>query len=212
MNQIKNIIFDLGGVILNIDYFIVVDAFKQLGISNFDEWYSQKSQNDLFDRLETGKVSPQVFRDEIKKRIGKNVSDAEIDTAWNAILLDLPAERVKLIQNLKGKYRCFLLSNTNDIHIESFSASIEKVYGSIDIFNNLFEKIYYSSKIGLRKPHVEVFEFVLKENELLPQETLFIDDSVQHIEGAKKAGINTVFLSPGKTILELFDKDYALIS
>lgn len=211
MATIKNIIFDLGGVILNIDYQLPVKAFKELGLENFEQWYSQKSQNDLFDRLETGRISPGEFRNEVKKYLSTHATDQQIDAAWNAILLDLPIERIKLLQAIRKNYRSFLLSNTNEIHITAFSVIIEKAHG-MSTFNNLFEKIYYSSRINMRKPHKEAFELVLKENGLLPEETVFIDDSIQHIEGARKAGIYAIYLDKDKTILDLFDSHQRLIS
>ncbi len=210
MTAIKNIIFDFGGVILNINYYLAVAAFKELGLEDFDQWYSQKNQSNLFDEFEIGQISPQAFREEIKKHFTKPITDEQINKAWNALLLDLPAERIQLIQAIGKKYRCFLLSNTNEIHIESFSAEIERVYG-MNTFNNLFEKIYYSSRINMRKPDKEIFEYVLKENGLAPEETIFIDDSIQHIDGAIKTGIRTLFLSTDKTILDLFDKELNLI-
>ena len=212
MKSIKNIIFDLGGVILNIDYLIVVKSFRELGIDDFDQWYSQKNQGDIFDKLETGKITPEEFHVEVMKHSTKQLNAAEINTAWNSMLLDLPAERIKLLQEVQKQYRCFLLSNTNEIHIEAYSASIAKKFGSIDIFNQLFEKVYYSSRVGMRKPNREIFEFVLNENNLIPAETLFIDDSPQHIEGAKLTGIHTIYLTKGKSILDLFDTDHSLIS
>ncbi|MBI4930958.1 MAG: HAD family phosphatase [Bacteroidetes bacterium] len=200
---IKNIIFDFGGVILNIDYKLTEDAFAKLGVKDFDRIYSQTTQKELFDVFEKGLITPADFRKEIRKFIYNDVSDSQIDKAWNSMLLDLPAERVQLLDKLKTKYRTFLLSNTNQIHCDTFSGYMQKQLGR-DIFSGAFEKTYFSHKINMRKPDVEIFEFVLKENNLRKEETLFIDDSIQHIEGAKKMGLNTVFLEKGKTILDLF--------
>ena len=201
--SIKNIIFDFGGVILNIDYTLTEKAFASLGLTDFDRIYSQATQKELFDKLEKGQISPGVFRTEIRKFIRDGVTDTQIDEAWNAMLLDLPAERVELLDKLKKKYRLFLLSNTNEIHFTSFNAYMKNKFKR-DIFGDVFENAYVSHNVKMRKPDAEIFEFVLRENNLKNSETLFIDDSIQHIEGANKLGINTIFLKKGETILSVF--------
>lgn len=201
--NIKNIIFDLGGVILNIDYNLTSEAFKKLGLSDFDEKYSQAKQNHLFDDLETGKKSDSEFYDLLKSYFSSDVSTAEMETAWNAMLLDLPAERINLLKNLSTRYRIFLLSNTNKIHYKAYSAYLIKTFGNM-IFDEIFEKQYLSFEMGMRKPDKEIFELVLNENKLVPSETLFIDDSIQHIHGAATTGIITHHLQQPETIIDLF--------
>lgn len=201
--SIKNIIFDLGGVILNIDYALSKQAFEKFGVREFDKLYSQAVQNHLFDDLETGKITPGAFRDEIKKITPHKISDNDIDTAWNAMLLDLPVERIRVLEKLKFKYRLFLLSNTNEIHIHRFSEYLQMNFGFKNM-SHIFEREYLSYKVGLRKPDKKIFELVLKENTLIKSETFFIDDSIQHIEGARSVGINSILLEKGKTILDLF--------
>jgi putative hydrolase of the HAD superfamily len=200
--SIKNIIFDLGGVILNIDYDLTKQAFEKFGVKDFDKIYSQSAQQKLFDDFETGKISASFFRRELKKIIPQKISDEEFDQAWNAMLLNLPAERIKLLEKLKMKYRLFLLSNTNEIHFKAFSNYLQKTFG-FKSMKHIFEKEYPSYKIGMRKPDKKVFELVLRENNLCPKETLFIDDSIQHIEGAKKMGIKTLFIEKGFNICSL---------
>jgi len=192
MKNIRNIIFDLGGVIIHLDFNRTRKAFLDLGLSEFDSVYSKAQQNELFDEFDKGNITPASFRDEIRKHIGKTVSDAEIDNAWNAMLLDVPEEKLRILKELQTKYRTFLLSNTNVIHVESFSAELKRVHNVTD-FTDYFEKCYYSCDIGRRKPDVETFQFVLDENGLSAAETLFIDDSPQHLEGAMQCGIQTFF-------------------
>lgn len=163
--SIKNIIFDFGGVILNIDYKLTEQAFAKLGLKDFDRIYSQATQEELFDVFEKGFISPADFRKGIRKFIHDDVSDSQIDEAWNSMLLDLPIERVRLLDKLKTKYRIFLLSNTNQIHCDTFSANMQKQL-SRDIFSDVFEKAYFSHKVKMRKPNEEIFELVLKENNL----------------------------------------------
>ena len=203
-SSIKNIIFDFGGVILNIDYKLTENAFAKLGLKDFYRIYSQATQQELFDVFEKGLISPAEFRTQIRKFIDANVSDEQIDKAWDSMLLDLPEERVALLDKLKTKYKLFLLSNTNEIHFANFSAYMKNKFKR-DLFSDLFDKIYVSHKVHLRKPDAEIFELVLNENNLKREETIFIDDSIQHIEGARKVGLNAIFLEKGKTILDLFN-------
>lgn len=200
--SIKNIIFDFGGVILNIDYKLTENAFLQLGIKNFDKIYSQTTQKELFDVFEKGLIPTAEFRNQIRKYIQTDVSDMQIDAAWDSMLLDLPEERIDLLDRLKKTHRLFLLSNTNEIHYANFSAYMKNKFRR-DIFSDVFEKHYVSHQVHMRKPDAEIFELVLNENNLNRQETVFIDDSYQHIEGARKIGLNAIFLEKGKTILDL---------
>jgi glucose-1-phosphatase len=208
--KIKNIIFDLGGVIINIDYNLTAKAFEQMGISNFEQLFSQAKQSDLFDLYEKGKISSAEFREAIKKIIGSNYTDELIDKAWNALLLDIPPQRLQLLENVKSKYNTYLLSNTNDIHIETFNVYLKQTF-DIPNLQAFFHKLYLSYKVGMRKPDAEIFELVLSENNLNPAETLFIDDSIQHIESAKKLGVQTHWLQVTKqSILDLFQEDFLL--
>jgi putative hydrolase of the HAD superfamily len=197
----KALILDFGGVLLNIDYEAPIREFKKLGIENFRELFTQASQSDLFDEFEKGKISNEKFLEEMKILSGKNISHEEIEHAWNSILLDFPEEKMKLLEKLKHGYNLFLLSNTNEIHIRHFENAMNEKFGE-NYFHSHFEKIYFSSRMGMRKPDTEIFEFVLKENGLVAEETIFIDDSIQHVMGAKKTGINALHLDLKKENLQ----------
>ena len=203
MPKIKNIIFDLGGVILNINYELTSKSFENLGGFKFENLYSQAKQKNIFNQLETGEISSSIFRSELKKLMGFNVSDEKFDQSWNAMLLDLPIKRLELIKSLGFSYNTFLLSNTNEIHIKAFKQIINEKIGYSN-FVSCFKKCYYSSEIGLRKPNLACFNYVLKQNNLIAQETLFIDDSIQHIEGAKKAGLKTYHLKNEEELVTSF--------
>ncbi|MBS1773088.1 MAG: HAD family phosphatase [Bacteroidetes bacterium] len=196
---IKHIIFDLGGVLINLDYELSETAFIELGISNFPEIYSQLKQTTLFDDFEIGKISSDDFIKGIRKISQKELSDKQITDAWNAMLLDFPLRRLQLLQQLRIHYDLILLSNTNEIHERAFNKILMDAHGmpNIGVF---FDKVYLSHRIGMRKPDKEVFERILNENQLQASDTLFIDDSPQHIEGAKTIGIQTIFLEKGMTI------------
>lgn len=203
--NIKNIIFDLGGVIINIDYHLTIDAFKKIGFRNFDSVFTQASQLGIFDQLDKGLITPDEFRSKIRKFSENSYSDKQLDEAWNAMLLDFPIERLKLLEKIKQHYRTFLLSNTNQIHCEIYTKDLQNTYGVNDL-SHFFEKVYLSHEIHMRKPDSEAFMLILNENNLKPEETLFIDDTMQHIEGAKKVGLISHFLNlkEGETIDKLF--------
>lgn len=200
---IKNIIFDFGAVLLNIDYKLTSDAFKQLGY-DIDVHFGQLKQEETFDLLETGKITPQEFYAAIRKLTGLHHSDELLQKAWNAMLLDLPLERIQLLERLQGKYRIFLLSNTNIIHATEFWHTIDKTFG-LARWHSLFEKTYYSHEIGLRKPLAEVYEFVLRDAGLVAKETLFIDDTPPNLVAPAQLGIITRLLDmPVTEILKGF--------
>lgn len=199
VNQIRNIIFDLGGVIINLSYQRTREAFIALGVKDFDSIYSKAQQSGFFDAFDKGEITPSQFRNEIRKHVVHEITDAEIDAAWDAMLLDIPKEKLELLRLLQKKYRTFLLSNTNEIHIANFSAYLERSYGTPD-FTPYFEKWYYSCRIGLRKPDAAAFRFVLQENNLRAEETLFIDDSEQHIRGARQLGMQTLFFDQNASL------------
>ena len=199
MEGIKNIIFDLGGVILNIDYMLSHKAFSDLGFPDFDDMYSKLKQNHLFDDLETGRITADTFIATIQQQSKMPLHESDIVKAWNAMLLDFPLRRLQILQQLQLHFNTFLLSNTNEIHEKEFNSRLQQTcgYPTLAVF---FDKIYLSHRIGLRKPHPEVFEKILNDNNLKAHETLFIDDSIQHIEGAKAVGLQTIHLTDGMTM------------
>ncbi len=201
--HINAIIFDLGGVILNIDYELPVKAFKKLGIDDFSSHFSQKSQTKLLDQYETGEISSEDFLDAVHEHVKPGTTDLDIINAWNSILLDLPEERIFTLEKASENHRIFLLSNTNDIHIQEFNAYLldEHNLPSLEPF---FEQLYLSYELGLRKPDARIFEYVLQDADLEPANTLFIDDSIQHIQAASELGINTHHLV-NQTINEFLD-------
>ncbi len=199
----KNLVFDFGGVIIRIDYTLTRQAFELAGVKNFDAIYSQKDQIDLFNRLETGNISEMDFYEAIRNLAGLNLSDQMIESAWNAMLIDLPKKNMQVLERLQKDSPIFLLSNTNQIHEKSFSKIIERDYG-LQKFNSLFKRIYYSHQHGMRKPNKNFFQKVLVENNLIAEETLFIDDSIQHVEGAIKAGLQAMLLEKDKTLSDYF--------
>ncbi len=199
MAAIKNIIFDLGGVLINIDYNKTAAAFKKLGAENFDSLYSQTNADRLFEDLETGLISEQSFYEKIKIYCYPSTTYQQVRQAWNEILLDFRKTSLDFLGLIKNKYQLYLLSNTNSIHQAEFEKILIEETGRPPL-GNYFIKIYYSHIIHQRKPYPSTYDFVLRDANINAAETLFIDDSVVNIEGAKVVGIQTHLLQPNEKI------------
>jgi glucose-1-phosphatase len=200
--EFEAIIFDLGGVIINLDYDRTRNEFKKLGLIDFEKIYCQAAQSHLFDDFETGKIAAPHFLNQLLVHFPAGTSPNKLVHAWNAMILDFPKKRLQILDELRKKHRIFLLSNTNEIHLQAVNRSLRKV--TERKLNSFFDAVYLSHEMKLRKPHKEIFDEVCKLNQLTPSQTLFIDDTVGHIEGAKRAGLRTHHLGVGSTIEDLF--------
>lgn len=205
--HIKNIIFDFGAVIFDIDGSKTIKSFRDMNITQFDSFHdfliSHKNEA-LFMDIEIGAISPNQFRDTIRSWAKSPITDAQIDNAWNAMLVGYVPERLDLLQELRSKYRTFLLSNTNIIHWQYFT-DLLKPYG-FNGLHELFEKEYYSHTVGMRKPNFDIFKYVLKDAELFAGETLFLDDNLKNVEAARMLGIPSIQITPELDILTVFGK------
>ncbi|WP_029288672.1 HAD family phosphatase [Pedobacter sp. R20-19] len=211
MQNIKNIIFDYGNVIFDIDFKIAQASFQKLGITNIEDFFAHKAHNQLFDDFETGAISPADFREGIRKAANKpGLTDVQIDEAWNSLLIGTHQENHELLLQIKEKYRTFLLSNNNEIHYDWIINYLKTTF-NLNNYDAYFEKAYFSQHMKLRKPNTNIFEQVLKDNHLNPAETLFIDDSPQHIAGAKKVGLNTLLMTEKPAKLASFLKANGII-
>jgi putative hydrolase of the HAD superfamily len=199
MNKAEFLLLDLGGVILNIDYDLTAAAFLQLTGQNFEKIYTQANQTALFDRLEKGNIGEAEFYSEIKQFFGGEWHENDIRSAWNKMLLDLPENRLQFIEKTAKKIPIFVLSNTNIVHKKAFDEILRRS-GLYERFYACFQKVYFSHEIGMRKPDAEVFEFILAQNSIPKEKILFVDDSSQHIAGAKRLGLSAYFLEKGKNI------------
>ncbi len=202
MQKTEAIIFDLGGVLLNINYHLTRQAFEKKGILNFNSMYSQADANELFQQLETGTITERDFFHEINRQSGLQLKENEIRDAWNAMLLDFRESSLGFLETLRPQYQVFLLSNTNYIHLDAFSKTYQDLERKVP-FDSLFDRAYYSCKIGLRKPNLDIYEYVIGENKLKAEHTLFIDDSPQNVEAAILAGLKGQVLSAGTMIEDL---------
>lgn len=206
LEKVKNIIFDLGNVVIDIHYNRTLEAFRQLGFPDFEKAYSLFKQSDLFTLLETGKIPGDEFCNSLRKN-GLESDNETIKDAWSMMLGELTAENYELLKSIRKNYKTYLLSNTNEIHIDFFTKGIVKVFGR-NVLPEMFDKIYYSHEVQLRKPNVEIYNYVLKDSGLNPRETIFIDDLIDNIEAAKKAGILAYHLENEK-IGEIFNNNAA---
>ncbi|MGE3610695.1 MAG: HAD family hydrolase [Bacteriovoracaceae bacterium] len=201
LENIDAVIFDLGGVILNLDYNLTVIEFEK-HVEGLDRnvFFGKKEQLPFFSAYEVGKISTEEFIKSFNDYYMKNFSYEDFKSYWNAMILDIPLGRIELIRSLKtqGK-KVFLLSNINHLHEIAVEERFKEL-GETSNFLSLFDKGYYSHHIGLRKPTTEIFDYVMKEQNLTPDRTVFIDDSVHHVEGARLVGINAVHLSDGQPL------------
>jgi glucose-1-phosphatase len=199
----RNIIFDFGGVIINIDFQRTIDSFIKLGAENFDQLYSKATQSGIFDELDKGIISQEQFIGQLLTFLPSNVTPEQVILAWNDIIIDLPARRIKLLEEIRVNYKTYLLSNTNIIHYAVYNEWLRNDYNHPE-FSGLFEKAYLSFKLGMRKPDREIFDLVFSENKLNKEETLFIDDSEHIIELSRSYGIPSFWLYDGLDICDLF--------
>jgi glucose-1-phosphatase len=202
-SSIKNIIFDFGGVILNIDPALTFIKFHQLGFPALFDVNDLSRQDETLLMFEKGQISPEEFRKKIREKVDSPLTDEQIDEAWNAMLLDLPQNRIKLLENLKNRVNTYLLSNTNEIHYLSYTRQLKLKYG-YNSLSELFKGVCFSFQVHLSKPGKEIYEHVIGEYSLFPEETLFIDDSPVNIEGAKLTGLKTHHLKASENLEDLF--------
>jgi len=202
-SEIKNIIFDLGGVIINLSVEKTYQAFSELSGKPLEEIKKIVHQNAFFNQYEEGMIEDADFRIHLRKVLNLNVNDSVLDHAWNAMLLDIPIERIHLLEELKNRFQLFLLSNTNNIHLQCFNSQVEQLTGFATI-DQYFHHAYYSHLLKMRKPGVEIYEHVLHSSNLIPHETIFLDDNKDNLVGANKAGIKTFHVQHPDQIFSLF--------
>lgn len=202
-SKIENIVFDLGGVIINIDFDLTTQAFANLADISFEEASKKMEEFQFYDKYEKGELTDSAFRDYVREALNVDKGDAFIDNAWNALLQDIPIERVELIKKLGKDFNLYLLSNTSNIHVKGVNAILKETTGHNNL-NELFKKVYLSYEMGLRKPGVEIYHALAKDAGLDPEKTVFIDDNKENALGASKAGWHHIHLQSPYTILDYF--------
>lgn len=200
--QTPNIIFDLGGVILNIDISKTKKALNELGIPQIDELFGYGHAASFFKDHEQGKISDDEFISQLRDLVPRDIERDLVQNAWNALLLEFPVGRIRFLQELGKKHRIFLFSNTNGIHQDAFTKMYRSSFDNRNL-DDLFEKAYYSHQMGLRKPDIESFRYIINESNLNPSETLFIDDAEINVQGAVDAGLIGYHLKKGEDIRDI---------
>ena len=203
--NIKTIIFDFGGVIIDIDPQITIQKLQELGFTDVAKIQSKEFIDDIVRKFERGIFTPEVFRRRLRAFLEIEITDQQIDDAWNALIYDIPAERIEVLEQVKKNYKMFLLSNSNEIHYDIYVRDLQLRFGYRE-FDELFDKAYFSFDTHLSKPDPEAFEFILYQHELDPAETLFIDDNENNIKAARDLGIKTYLLKKPERVRDLFNK------
>lgn len=198
LDRINTIIFDLGGVIFFLDYALCEKSFKKIGVKDFELFKSELSRMRIFERFEEGDITPEEFRALVKPFCSREVTDAEIDAAWNTLIGDAPVQSIETLQKLRKEYTIFLLSNTNETHIIYCNEYLTKKYNTT--LEQLFDKTYYSYELGMSKPSVGIFQHIVQETGIDPRDALFIDDTLLNLNAAETLGIKTIQV---KTPLEM---------
>jgi putative hydrolase of the HAD superfamily len=201
---IRALIFDLGGVVINIDPARAFQALQRLAPASVSATDQFLEHNKLFLDYEKGLISDQAFRQGIRELIRRpDLADEAIDAAWCSMLLDIPPERLRLLERLKSRYHTLVLSNTNQIHVDAFNKMVAAATGQPSL-DHLFEKVYFSHHLKMRKPEAQIYQHVLLEQGLEPSETLFLDDRADNLAAAEAEGIRTQLVTGTNGILELF--------
>jgi len=203
LKGIKNIVFDLGGVLITLDREEAVNRFKEAGLENAEELLSAYHQKGIFLELEEGKLSQEEFYEAVRKEAGKFISNETIDYGWMGFIKEVPEYKLTMLEDLKREgYNIYLLSNTNPVIMSwAFSSAFSPQGKSIDSY---FDKLYLSYKIGYTKPHPEIFQFMFNDSGMIPSESLFIDDGTANVEMGEKLGMKTYLAVNGEDFRHLF--------
>ena len=193
--EIKNLLFDLGGVIMDIKRANCVKAFEEMGMADANSLLGEYAQKGVFLELEEGSITPAEFRAEIRKHVSREVTDEEIDSAFCKFLLGIPPHRLQELESLRGRYGIYLLSNTNPIMMESDIKKYFRVCGKE--MNDYFDGLSLSYEAKSIKPDAKIFEYTISHLGINPEETLFFDDSSVNLEAAAKFGFKTALVEPG---------------
>ena len=201
---IKNLILDLGGVVVDLAPGLTLERFEGLGFPAVESLDLIMAKYPFFKDYETGRIETNNFLASIQKIAGKDISQEKIIWAWNTMILDPKEDIFRLLQTIKDRFRLYLLSNTSELHIHSLNERLDAQFG-IKGLEEVFDRVYYSYSVGICKPDREIFEYVLNDNHMIPEETLYIDDSKIHIESAGKLGIQVYHIEPPERLTEVIE-------
>lgn len=205
--NIQNILFDFGGVIIDIDFEKTIQAFVRLGAGSFPTQYSKARQSGIFDQLDKGSISERDFIHDMKQLLPDNITDDHIIEAWNEIIIGIPPRRIEMLESVRNNYSTLLLSNTNIIHYKFYTPQLEESFGYKSL-EELFDAVYLSFRLGMRKPDRDIFDYVFATRRISKESTLFIDDSEHIVQAAKDYGIRAFWLRDGMDVCDLFENGY----
>lgn len=203
--HIDTIIFDFGGVVIDIDPQITVKKLHEMGFEDVDKFKSPEFIDDIVRKFERGIFTPEVFRERLRAFLKMDITDQQVDDAWNALIYDIPAERIEVLEEVKKNYKIFLLSNSNEIHYDIYVRDLQLRFGYRE-FDSLFDKSYFSFDTHLSKPDPEAYEFLMYQHDLVPEKTLFIDDNEKNIKTARTLGLKTYLLRKPERVRDIFVK------
>ena len=214
--MLPHLLFDFGGVLIDIDYDRTPAALRRLSRAGSTVEFGQARQAELFDRFETGHLSPAGFRAGLRAAYALDATDEQLDAAWCALLLDVPADRLALVAALRAKgHQTALLSNTNALHIAEINRRLAAQYGFRHGIADVLDRVFYSQEVGLRKPDEAIFRHALREMNWRAEDVLFIEDSPQHVATARRLGLRVLHLVPPLTLtaalpeaLRAFPREY----
>lgn len=202
-SKIKNVVFDLGGVLINLDFDNCLNAFRKAGFQDIEKQVCQFRGKGLFSRFEQGEISPEEFRHTLRKKAGKPLTDSKIDEMWNLMLIGIPREKLDLLLELREHYMVYLLSNTNPIH---WNYACEQMFSYRGFrVNDFFEDTFLSFEMHKAKPEKEIYEQMMIEANIVPEETFFIDDSEVNCQAAAELGIQPYHYHIGEDLSSLFE-------
>lgn len=214
--KIKNILFDLGNVIVDLDLDRTGRLFQELLGSEYQPIFQQLEDQDLFHRFEKGLISEETFiwtiQHSAQNIANRRLNPVEIIRCWNGMLLDIPLQRLEWLESLKSEFQVFLYSNTNSIHLLWVNNFLNQQYQIRDFSERFFHKPYYSHLIHFRKPDREGYQFILKDAGIEAGETFFIDDNADNIRGAKSVGLQTYLHPVGTEIMDVFESELGKIN
>ncbi len=200
-NNIKNIIFDLGGVVIDIDFELTFKALAELSPYSLDETKKIMGELNIWDIYERGELSDNEFIKTLKKELKITAYNDKVIAAWNALLLQIPKERIELIRTLNNKYQTYVLSNTSLYHIIGLNQILKDSSGDLSLHSVMNNTIYFSYEINRRKPDLDIYEFVIKDANITPSETVFLDDNLDNVLAAREAGLNAIHVEVPETIM-----------
>jgi putative hydrolase of the HAD superfamily len=202
--MLKTIIFDLGGVLIDLDKKACIAAFRQLGFHDIDQYLGEYIQQGFFMDLEEGKISVQEYYNEVRRHCARpELTDEEINRAWYRILDGLPVSKLDLLRKLRKTYQVFALSNTNDIALSYFSTVLFAQQGLT--IHDYFDRLFLSHQMGCAKPDAEIFKKMIRESCINPAEALFLDDAESNIATARTLGFQTYLVKPHEDFRQLFE-------